>query len=249
VSAELTPSVEPEEPESEPARRWPLAPAFALIVWYGLSAHFASTWIVDVAGTRIGRTERLAMSQALVYGSTFLGARAISRRHGSSRFAADFRLRFRPRDLPIGLLVGLGVIVLNVVSEDVLQSLTGIHATSTNQTLVALHHVDPATFWLYVATGVTVVPVLEELLFRGMLLDAMLARLRPAPAFAIVMATFGAGHWIAGGPAAGNVIRVASIAIGSFALTFAAWRSRRLGPGIVGHATNNVFAFALIAMR
>jgi membrane protease YdiL (CAAX protease family) len=63
------------------------------------------------------------------------------------------------------------------------------------------------------------------------------------------MTAFGAGHWLAAGPGGGNAIRVISIGIGSGTLTYAAWRTRRLGPGIIGHSLNNCLAFLALLAR
>jgi membrane protease YdiL (CAAX protease family) len=172
---------DPDEPV-----RWPVGAACGLVIWYIVTGHVGATWALDLTGTMLTRTEVLVLDLTFVIGSTFAIAVYFSHRYGTGHVRDDFHLRFRmPRDVGLGVCTGVANIVVSATALVVLQAMTGTRAYSDTQALVTAHHLDPALFWVYVAAGVTFVPVIEELLFRGLLLDAMLSRLPAPAAFAI----------------------------------------------------------------
>ncbi len=87
-----------------------------------------------------------------------------------------------------------------------------------------------------VAWGITPA-VVEELFFRGFLLRALLARLRPTHAILISAVVFGAFHVVGA-----NLLTPERFLPSTFmglALGFLAWRSKSTLPGILLHAANN----------
>ena len=94
----------------------------------------------------------------------------ISRRRGLRRLAADFGLAFRPVDLAIGLGIAvLGKIWL-VISAIIAFAITGSHARSGNVDFGN----DP--LWITInglLVGSLVAPIVEELVFRGLVLRAI----------------------------------------------------------------------------
>lgn len=92
-----------------------------------------------------------------------------------------------------------------------------------------------------------IVPVGEELLFRGMILHWLASRLTPVRANLITSAVFAAAHiqvWVL--PAGPGLFVLVQLAVLSYVLGRATLKSGSVLPAIAGHAANNVAALALI---
>jgi hypothetical protein len=84
-----------------------------------------------------------------------------------------------------------------------------------------------------------IAPVLEELLFRGVLYGTLRLRLGPRPATAVSAGVFALAHGY-------GVIGFASVAMSGVLWAVAYERTRSLWPGILAHALNNVQATAIV---
>jgi membrane protease YdiL (CAAX protease family) len=84
-----------------------------------------------------------------------------------------------------------------------------------------------------------IAPVLEELLFRGVLYGTLRLRLGPWPATAVSAGVFALAHGY-------GVIGFASVAMSGVLWAVAYERTRSLWPGILAHALNNVQATAIV---
>jgi membrane protease YdiL (CAAX protease family) len=93
--------------------------------------------------------------------------------------------------------------------------------------------------WMMMTT-VVAAPVLEELLFRGLVLEVLLRRWSAAAAVAVSAALFGAAH-LPNLPQAVNAFAIACVMGYIFVLT-----GRRLVPVIVIHAANNALAYTAL---
>jgi membrane protease YdiL (CAAX protease family) len=82
-------------------------------------------------------------------------------------------------------------------------------------------------------------PILEELLFRGVLYGTLRLRLGPWPATAISAGLFALAHGY-------GVIGFASVAMSGVLWAVAYERTRSLLPGILAHAVNNIQATAIV---
>ncbi|HVM27559.1 MAG TPA: CPBP family intramembrane glutamic endopeptidase [Mycobacteriales bacterium] len=104
------------------------------------------------------------------------------------------------------------------------------------------------TLLLTAVAAVTIAPVVEELLFRGIALRGFMLRLGFWPAAVVSTAFFAVLH--VQRLAAGSVIVVVAIGVLGLGLCVLARRTGRLGPGIGVHALYNavVFAWAVIAL-
>lgn len=109
-------------------------------------------------------------------GSAVLGYAAItsavviaSRRRGLGTLAADFGLRFRPVDVPIGLAIGIGAQLVGY-------ALTVAAVTATNHTPESGNlALSPSPLWIVLngfLVAVVIAPFVEELFFRGLVLRA-----------------------------------------------------------------------------
>lgn len=91
-------------------------------------------------------------------------------------------------------------------------------------------------------------PVFEELMFRGLLLRSLAGRLGPlgprlGPTAAVVLTgiVFGLVHF--------EALQLIALAGFGMVLCVLAWRTGRLGPGIIAHASFNAVSLAVIAAR
>jgi membrane protease YdiL (CAAX protease family) len=97
---------------------------------------------------------------------------------------------------------------------------------------------------LFAVLAVTVAPVLEELLFRGLVLRGLMLRLGFWPAALLSSAFFGLFH--AQALDADSLLVVVATAVFGLGLCLLARRTGRLGPGIGVHALRNAAAVLLV---
>ena len=186
----------PEPPVTRPARiAWGLPDA--LLCWMAgyLGAILASGLIFATQGgtdidTRlifgiILPAQQLTVVLAVVY---------VTRLKGQRSLAADFGLVVRLRDAK-ALVVGATLeIVLTLGLLPILQ----LDPDAKNQQLLSdlKDHRDAATIVLFVIGAVILAPIIEELLFRGLLLRALLRRMAPVTAVLVSAVIFALVHYI-----------------------------------------------------
>ncbi len=93
--------------------------------------------------------------------------------------------------------------------------------------------------------AVVVAPIVEELLFRGLVLRSLRSRLGPWPAILVQGALFGAIH-VQLGVGIENLTVIAALTAVGIVFGFVADHVGRIGPAIVGHAIFNGVAVAAV---
>jgi len=179
----------------------------------------------------------------------FLGAVVTaSAVRGTRSIVADMGLRFRPWDPLIGIgtgLVGQYVLVnlLYLPWEHVDPNLSQELQQPAKHLTGGFPGVDLAVI---AVLTVLVVPVVEELFFRGLVLRGFLRLFGGAgrvlgPLLAVVTTgiVFGLAH--------GELLELLGLAGFGVLLSVMAYRFKRLGPGIFAHATFNLVAILAIA--
>ncbi len=158
--------------------------------------------------------------------------------------AADWRLRFKPVDLAIGvgtaiMAFGLAAVAAGIVSN--LVNLTDESQAENTEFLVDAK----GTPWLavFLVAAVVGAPLTEELLFRGLVLRAFEKRFGPVVAVIGSIVAFTLPHF-AGKNLDGTLVLFASI--GAVGLVFGVVTivTDRLGPAIVAHVLFNAFGAA-----
>jgi membrane protease YdiL (CAAX protease family) len=174
----------------------------------------------------------------------FVGAALVaSRRFGTGRLTTDLGLRLRPIDLLVGPAVG-------VASQLVLVPLLYLPLRPLVPHLDRrlsgpAHHLTGgfpgASLALIGFLTVVVVPIVEELLFRGVLLRALVRLFRGAgpllgPTLAVVATgvLFGLAH--------DEGLELLGLAAFGMVLSWLAYRTGRLGPGMLAHGAFNLVA-------
>ena len=175
----------------------------------------------------------------------FVGAPVVAARlKGSGSVVADFGLRVRPLDIPLGLVVGVAsqLVLVRLLYLPFKWLAPGFYERVGEETDEVLDVTAAGGRVLLVVLLVLAVPVVEELFFRGLVQGALLKRLgRPAPAVAIGAVVFGVTHYqpvaLLGLVAFGVVLGVLVV------------RAGRLGPALVAHAAFNAAAVADYFLR
>jgi membrane protease YdiL (CAAX protease family) len=155
---------------------------------------------------------------------------------------ADFGLRFAGvRDVALGVAAGLGVWAVVLLYAVVLRQFDGVNLGHEAQQLSG-HGLGPGfvAFALSAAVGA---PFAEELFFRGLLQPAMQRRVGPVVGLVVTAILFGLAH------ASGNPIEaIPPLSLVGLVFGALAWRTGRLGPGIVAHMTFNGITVVSLAL-
>jgi membrane protease YdiL (CAAX protease family) len=167
----------------------------------------------------------------------------LSRTRGTGRMSSDFGLRLGgPSDLGLGLLGGLSVYGVVEVYSSAIVAL-GDHANlgrEANQ--LSGHGLGPGfvAFALAVAVGA---PIAEEIFFRGLTQPVLQRYLGGAGGLALTAVIFGFAH-LGSNP----IEAVLPLAFFGAVVGMLAWRTGRLGPGIVAHMTFNGITVVVLAL-
>ncbi len=171
-----------------------------------------------------------------------------SRSTGTGSVRRDMHLEFRGVDFIVGPLVGFGgqlvlLPLLYLPLEHVIPHLNQKLAQPAKHLTGGFPGADLAVIGVLT---VVVVPVVEELLFRGLFLRGALRafagagrRLGPVLAVVCTGVVFGLAHL--------EALETLGLAAFGVVLAFMAYRWRRLGPCILAHASFNLVAILALA--
>ena len=225
------------DPLARPTLRWGLWD-FVLAWISGLvAAVFASSLVV-------GASDPVRLVVVLVAQDTGVVAYLAwsARRKGLGSLRDDYGLQLVARDWA-WLLVGVGLQALLLPPTALLAALYG---SRPEQEVVAIaDQAQGAQIPLMVVAVVFVAPVVEELLFRGALLRALLRRTKPTVAVALSAAVFGLIH-VVGDPSVGSLLALPAIVVLGLALGTEAVRTGRLSRSILMHVGFNALTVALL---
>lgn len=180
----------------------------------------------------------------------FIGAVFLaSRLRGSGNPVSDMGLRVRPWDPLVGIVIGVaGQLVVDLLYlpfEHLVPGLQHQLSEPANRLTGGFHGADLAVI---AVLTVVVVPVIEELFFRGLLLQSLVRLCRGAGrVLGPVIATIVTG--VLFGLAHAEPVQLAGLALFGTVLSVIAYRTGRLGPCIFAHAAFNAFAVIAIALQ
>lgn len=225
-------------------QRWP-----ARVVWVCMAGLLGITAVVAVlyvaAATVVGPSPELlvAITFPVQYTLMYLLVRRLSRRYGTGQVADDLRWRVEGRDVWPGVGTAVLALVATVIVVNVARSLLGLPAEASDQ-FGTLDDTTATRIMIGVA-AVIGAPLFEELLFRGVVLHALLGW---GEAVAIVVSSvlFGLTHV---NPELGldqNVLLLVSTTTTGCVLAWRARRAGRLGPSMVAHSAFNLLAVTLL---
>jgi membrane protease YdiL (CAAX protease family) len=210
-----------------------------------LASVVASRLVVDnVPSFSSAMTARVLLFYVLLFGGLLLTCATASARFGTGNPRADFGVAWRANDAGWGVLAFIGTLI---VSNWVSAFWLGIGAVNDSAT----HYKDTVdtitgtTFVVWVFFGVAVAPVVEEMVFRGLLLRSLTPAVGATPAVIGQAVAFGAYHL---SPALGlfNLVYFTSTTVFALAVGWIAVKRGRLGIGITAHICTNAFLFAVL---
>ncbi len=222
-----------------------LAAAVWLLTW--LFGNLVGGAILAAAGHTGGGTQPVwvnVVGAASLWVPMMAGLLYVSRRYGSGSLVADFRLRVRPVDLlgvPIGMLCQL---VLLRLAYWPLERWWPAQFDRERVERTARDLSDAAHgVWLAVLILVVVVgaPVVEELMYRGLLQGAFTRRFADGLAVVAIAAWFAVIHF--------HPVEYPGLFLFGLVLGICALRTRRLGMGILAHMAFNATGLVLVAGR
>jgi membrane protease YdiL (CAAX protease family) len=185
-----------------------------------------------------------ALGAMALWSPILVGIREVSRRYGTGSVRSDMRLSFRPIDLvgvPIGVLTQL--VLLRLVYWP-LEALWPGTFSSPQLEKSARDLYDSADgLWLLVLILIVVVgaPLVEELLYRGLLQGAFVRRIDDVLAVVLVAAWFAIIHFR---PVEYPGLFALGLVLGVCALV-----TRRLGMSVVAHCAFNATGLIWVATR
>lgn len=188
----------------------------------------------------------MALAVAASYGPPALWMWFASRRWGSGRLLADLGVRFRWVDLGWGPLIWVSTIVAMGITLRLIETfdvpyrgnLEGGSPVGDDKTAIAA----------LIVAAVVFAPVIEEALFRGMMMRGLLSKMPAPAAIGLQAVVFGAAHVQ---PAFGrdNLGLVIVLAVAGAGFGLGCFLVRRLGPVMIAHAVLNGVAITVLLTR
>jgi uncharacterized protein len=239
-----TPWLHPPVPAAEgPARAAPTFPSPA--VWYILAGSLLSILAATAVGEWLDFRENwhgIAVVYSVLFGSMVLWSQVISRRLGSGDLRADFGLRLRLEDLGWGILTFAAAMAARVVIVIVMPEET----TNPMRDLDRALDFDRGVLFAFAVAAVVGAPIVEELVFRGVLQRGLTTLVGAPAAIGLQAIIFAGYHFV---PSTGRFTPIYFLALAAFGVAagIAVHLTGRLGPAMVAHVLNNALAIAVLA--
>jgi uncharacterized protein len=240
------PPATPVPPDAVPrqAPRWGLGDVIlGLVVGLVLSSMLAGLWLGFTGDEELSIGGKAFSQMGLWIG--LVGAPVLAtRRKGSGSLTTDFWWRFRPVDLILGVGVALGAFLVIVPAVGLLlRPLLGDPDVSGPVERLVEESKGGALVGLVLVAAVGA-PFVEELFFRGLLLQSLRKRFGTGWAVAGSSVFFGLAH-PNDLPADAQVVVMTALAALAVALALVVVKTGRLGPAIVAHAVFNAVNLAV----
>ncbi|MGI9030373.1 MAG: CPBP family intramembrane glutamic endopeptidase [Ilumatobacteraceae bacterium] len=216
--------------------------AVAVLIASLITSRFLLDALVDLEWSIAAYT---AISVLVGYGPSVWWCWYASRRWGTRRPARDLGLRFRWADAGWGPIVWISAFAGELVMI-LLVDLTGIPLVPNTEPIGELDADRTYVIALLIAT-VVAAPLVEEAVFRGLMLRGLLSRMAVVPAVAVQGVLFGLAH-VDPVRGTGNIGLALVLSAVGVVLGGAAYLLRRLGPVIIAHALFNGFVLLIVLL-
>jgi uncharacterized protein len=188
----------------------------------------------------------LLAGQALLWGGLVGTTWYVSRRYGTGNLRRDYQFRSTKRDIVVGVGLSFVLRLAAVVAAGVVVVLLGTDEGVPDQ----LEMLDDDRVAMVVFMGLAVIgaPVVEELYFRGLLLQVLTPLLRPPGAIVAQGLLFGAVHALTTGTLMQNLILVSALSGAGVVLGITVQVTKRLGPAVWAHIWFNAVSLLLVTV-
>jgi membrane protease YdiL (CAAX protease family) len=238
-----TTAIAPAPAVSEPHRVLPLRVAVGAVVVLAVSL-IASRILLD----QLLRFEwpivvYAAVSVLVGYGPSVWWCLHAARRWGSGDVRTDLGLRLRWPDLGWGPLIWLTAVIAQMVVATLI-TVFDIPFTSNTEGIGELE-LDRTYVVALLVTAVVAAPIVEEMIFRGLMLRGLLSRMSAWLAVGVQGLLFGSVH-VDPARGMGNLGLVLVLSAVGIVLGGAAYLLRRIGPTIIAHAILNAVVLIIV---
>lgn len=225
--------------EAEPVPRWGIPDAaLALVAATVLSTLTGGLWYAATGADEGSYGVAMAGLVGLWLG--FVGVPVlVARRKGSGSLAADYGATLEAKDIGVGIAAGLGsqFLLMPLLYIPLRLLLPDTFADPGENAEELFDLARGAGRVVMVLTLVVGAPLVEELVFRGLLQRSLVRRLGPAVGIIVTAAVFGVTHY---DPAALPGLIAFGVVLGVLA-----HRYGRLGPAVVAHIAFNAATVAI----
>lgn len=222
--------------ETAPHPTLPIQAAIGALVILAASLAAARLLTANILRYDLPLVVYVAILVVIAYGPSVWWAWYATGRWGSGDRRTDLGLRLRWSDLgwgPVVWLCGLGgqivlVLLVTVLRIPLSGNVDDVRDLDLDRTYVITQAI----------AAVAAAPIVEEIVFRGVILRGFLSRMAWVPAVIIQGLLFGVAH-VGTASGAGNI--GLALVLGGVGVVFggAAFLLRRIGPTILGHAIFN----------
>lgn len=229
-----------DERGSNPAERGPFPWVAAFMITW-LAAGFASSLVVVIGGAADPQPIP-ALAASLVVGWAVFGGGVVmtSRMLGSGNPVDDFALTARPVDLlglPIGVVTQLLVVPALYLPLRALWPSTFDDAALSETAEDLVERADGALIVLLFVLVVFGAPLVEEVVYRGLLQRPLLAEFPPWAVVVSVAALFAVLHF--------RPVEYPGLFAAGLVFGVLAWRAGRVGPAVTAHVGFNLAGLVL----
>ena len=220
----------------------PLAAAIGAILALAIPLVLSRSILEAILDWRLPIAVYVVIAAVITYGPSVWWWRVASRRYGSGRPFADAGVRFRAVDLGWGPVTYLACLGSQIAIAAVI---TALDIPLTGNTESIREGRDQLAFVIpMVVLAVVVAPIVEEIVFRGLVLRGFASVMNVWVAIGAQAVLFGFAHF---DPerGAGNIGLVMLLSGVGAALGGAAYLTRRLGASMLAHAILNAIAVSV----
>lgn len=223
-----------------------IAAAAWLVCWF--AGNLLGALVISASGREAGGDDTpvwvTLVAATALWTPIMVGLREVSRRYGLGTLARDYGLTFRPIDavgIPIGVLTQL--VLVRLVYWPLESWFPDAFTVADREENARTLYDSANGAWLLALVFIVVVgaPMIEELLYRGLLQGAFVRRINDVLAVVVVALWFALIHFR---PVEYPGLFVVGLVLGTCALV-----TRRIGLGIVAHATFNATGLIWVATR
>jgi membrane protease YdiL (CAAX protease family) len=217
---------------------------FGAVVAAYVGANLVAILLVGVSGAAVNSS----VYNTLIFVGLWTGFIGVpvylSRTRGTGRLSADFGLRFGG-PIDVGLGVGSGLLAFGMVEGYArLIKALGDHADLGHEATVLSGHGLGLGFVVFGLCAAVGAPIAEELYFRGLTQPVLQRYLGQVGGVAVTAVAFGFVHLGSSNP----IEVVFPLTVFGAIVGVLAWRTGRLGPGIIAHMTFNGITVVALAL-